>query len=122
MPRKKQEREIHVSNFDTKVITIRKTMPSAPKPKVIPGVSSSVKYDESTDTLTVLRFPKGFGKELRVAREKASLTQKQLAAKISRPAPLLLEIEKEGAIYDKDLITRLEKALQITFDKKYKLQ
>ncbi|KAI5184766.1 putative transcription factor [Nematocida homosporus] len=124
MPRikkKPEDRGGHASSFDTKVVVLKKTQPTIPKPKNIPGVSSSVMYNEATDTLVVKKFPRGFGKAVRMAREKLSLNQKQLAAKISKPLPVVFDIEKEDAIYDKDVLVRLEKALQTKFDPKFTL-
>ncbi|OAG29721.1 putative transcription factor [Nematocida displodere] len=106
--------------FDTKVVTLTKTAPYVPKAQTIPGVSSSVHYNPETDTVSVTKFPRGFGKAVRAAREKLSLTQKQLATKVSKPLPTIFAIEKEDAMFDKDLIAKLEKVLQIVFDPKLK--
>lgn len=125
MPRQKQKKDVRISPgvvFDTKVVVLKKTPPPQAKPQTVPGVSSSVKYNRDTDTLIVTRFPVGFGKRVRAAREALSMNQKQLAAKISKPATVIADIEKEGAIYDKDLVLRIEKACNIKFDPKYHLK
>lgn len=120
-PKKEKEAETYSQHYDPKVVTLRKKTVQVQKPKSIPGVSSSVRYDEGTDTITVTKFPKGFGKAVRVAREKQSMTQKQLAMKVNKQVQTILAIEKEDAVYDGDLLLRLEAALQVKFDAKYKL-
>ncbi|KAI5192329.1 hypothetical protein NECID01_1895 [Nematocida sp. AWRm77] len=119
MPRPHQKKEvtINTSTFDTKVAVLKKnTAAPVSVRKPIPGVSSSVIYNEADDTVTVIKFAKGFGKAVKVARERSGLNQKQLASNIQKPFPLILSIEKEDAVYDKDLILRLEKALNVSLE------
>ena len=97
--------------FDTKVAVLRKNTPAPPKPKPMTGMPSSVIYNEAEDTVTVIKFAKGFGKAVKVAREKKGLNQKQLAAQVQKPLSLILSIEKEDALYDESLLLRLEKEL-----------
>lgn len=116
MPRPTQKVEKNASFFDDKVVKLTKTVHTPAKPRPVPGGSSSVLYNEETGDLKVLKFAKGFGKAVKTAREKLSLSQKDLAAKISKPAHLILSIEKEEGVFDKALLQRLEKVLQTQFD------
>lgn len=98
--------------FDAATVTLKKTPAAAPpKPKTIPGVSSSVVFDEATDTLTVKKFPPEAAKAIRQAREKLQMTQKDLARKINKPATLIVDIEKGAAIYDADAHAKIQKVL-----------
>jgi len=122
MPRGEEKKSARMpTNMDTKVLVLKKKVPYVEKPKTVPGVHSSVTYNEETGDVSVLRFPKGFGKAVRVARENASLTQKDLATKISKPITTLADIEKENAMYDVKIVEKIEKALGVTFDPKFKI-
>lgn len=117
MPRPTQKAAVkQTSSFDDKVVKLTKTVNTPAKPRPVAGVSSSVLYNEETGDLKVLKFAKGFGKAVKIAREKLSMSQKDLATKISKPAHLILAVEKDEGVFDKVLLQRLEKVLQVQFD------
>ncbi|EIJ89280.1 hypothetical protein NEPAR06_0778 [Nematocida parisii] len=117
MPRQAPKANIKPANmFDDRVVRLTKTVKPQSMPKPVSGVSSSILYNEDTGVLKVLKFQKGFGKAVRMAREGKKLSQKDLATKISKPVQTIAAIEKDDAIFDKLIFQRLEKALETKFD------
>ncbi|KAI5189651.1 putative transcription factor [Nematocida minor] len=117
MPRPTQKTTSKTAHmFDDRVVRLTKTVSKPPQPRPMSGVSSSVLYDEESGVLKVLKFPKGFGKAVKTAREKMGMSQKDLATKLSKPSHVVLSIEKDEGVFDKLLFQRLEKTLQTQFD------
>ncbi|KAI5160354.1 hypothetical protein NEAUS03_1108 [Nematocida ausubeli] len=120
MPRPEPKSTAKPANmFDDRVVRLTKTVKPQSVARPIPGVSSSVLYNEETGVLKVIKFQSGFGKAVRSAREKMKLSQKDLASKISKPVHAITDIEKDDAVFDKLLLQRLEKVLETKFEARF---
>ncbi|KAI5181484.1 hypothetical protein NEOKW01_1665 [Nematocida sp. AWRm80] len=119
-PGSKKETKGIVNTMDRRVVILSKPKAPAKTYRTIPGVSQSITTNEQDGSIKILRFPKGFGKALKLEREKIKVSSKDLAMKINKKQHVISDLEKEDAMFDLTLLKKLEQALGISFDDKYK--
>ncbi len=64
----------------------------------------------------------GFGKKIKNAREKLSLTQEELAKKLMVKSSLIAKLEREEIKPDEDLAKKIEKLLKIKIIEEYTIE
>ncbi|KAH9386462.1 uncharacterized protein NEMAJ01_1358 [Nematocida major] len=112
---KSESESMFANNFNDKVSFLKKTIHKpASVARPVSG-DPSVLYNEETGALKVFKFPQGFGKAVKVARERRGLSQKELATKLSKPASTVSDLEKDMCKYDKNLFQKLEAVLEVKF-------